>query len=218
MSFERTQNIGDRSLDYGGSAFFGGLIVSRQVSLDNVSDVFEAIKTTGKELGIGGYLRDGSNGDRRFGLTQIEHNETRSLSVPSDVATEDILNDIYDSVPTIRKPITVNVQGTRILSNRHNRFKILSIGFDEASNQAILAERQSIQTIIDQYTQDTYDEELPTTRWKQNPKPHVSLAKFPAKSFNDRKIQAIGRAVNEALPETLRLERASLINPSKHTK
>lgn len=185
-----------------------GLSVYREVrdqpSFDRVLKVFDQATTN-----LGRRLR-GESLDHKPALYLLEISEVkRNRSLIGHIALREAIDDIYESVPSLRRPLALGVGGVCMVGTCKDPLRTIGLSFDEATNTAVREERAGILNVLEEYGLGDGAE----YRWIQQQTPHIALGRVstdaPPSMFRD----IVGK-VGSVAPPTLGLERAVIHNPT----
>jgi len=137
--------------------------------------------------------------------------EVRLKSFVSSASTQSVINEIYDSIPSLRKPQTIGIEGIRMFGSSRAKMRSFGVAIHLDERHRIHDERDQVIEILNEHAQ------TPLTRedWPLNDVPHISIGKILMSSISDRQRKVLISHMNETLPEQVHLDRATLHNPAK---
>jgi len=182
-----------------------GLSIHRKIDprqLDSVMNAFRQFRvdlTTSTTRGEGTQYHSA--------LSQLEVNETKRQTPLHDISLETARDTVYDSVRSIRRPMTSVRIGRAILIGRKNPLVSVALAFHPEDAEMMHQERADIIDSLEALSDDIYTSEDFT--WSNRGIPHVSVGKIP-RSTPQPHIDQMLSAIEQAAPITLRIDRASI--------
>ena len=153
----------------------------------------------------------GEIGQHGLSLTLVSLTEVKRQQFKQDIETQEVIDEIYNEVPSLRRHIKVQLGRVGIFGYKNAKQRSVSVSVHEDSRQQVKDERDSILEILDQYTEGI------TTRddWFKNEIPHISLGKLLIDGEINYQHRELLKSMTEVVPEELKLDRATFYNPSK---
>ena len=201
--FEREESVVTHSLDKVGLSVFRSV---GDVSLDGCCEVFANFTIEASAM------RRGEADQHGLALNLVSLAEVRLRSFERDVDTQDVINEIYNDVLSLRRPLSIGLQKVGLFGSRDSKLRSVGVAIHEDERSRVYEERDAIIEILNGHAT------TPLTRedWWTNDIPHISLGKIVMDGMPDHQRRVMLGSMNDAVPqENITLERATLHNPSR---
>lgn len=185
-----------------------GLSVFRRINtgeLDDCSRVFSEYtnnlltieRNTGQEYGLAINL---------MGLY-----ETKLKKFIGSISVQEALDEIYDSVPTLKKPLTLKLNRVALFGKEKHVIRSVGAVIHKDDRGQLKEERNNIIKVLSDYTSQ------PLTRndWDYNNLPHISVGRIHTSGLLPGQQRVLFNRMNETLPDVVHIDRATLHNPSR---
>lgn len=151
--------------------------------------------------------------DRRVdsGLSLLEINEVMKHSaLIGRVPLRQVIDDIYESVSSLRKPIRAVVGKLCIVGFRNNPLHVIGLSFDDETRERLQAERADILAVLESFVPG----EVEPIDWMRKDVPHVTIGRV-TKAIPPGGLRNILTALEGVVPNYLNLGRAVINNPTR---
>lgn len=151
------------------------------------------------------------SGQHGMALTIVGLIEVRTKNFDGLVSSQSAINEIYDSIPSLRKSQNIRISRVAMLGHSSAKLRAFGVSIHPDDRELIRDERDQVIEILNDYAQ------LPLTRedWSFNDVPHISIGRVSMTSISEDQRRVLITRMNEALPEQIQLDRATLYNPAK---
>lgn len=149
----------------------------------------------------------GDKGTKPMALSQVMKQEVRSnKSAFTKIKAQDASNQIYESIPSLRRQITVGLGKIGIFGSRYSSFLIVGVALHEDEWGAINSERQEIITALEDlaFPPDNFE-----FNWVNRRIPHVSLGKIESRGIDEFRNSYLTK-IQDNMPDQLTLQRATI--------
>lgn len=185
-----------------------GMSVFRRLAkpgeLDGVQSVF-------KEFTKGWARRvRGEDIEKDMALSQLSIIEVKRSQALGDIAITDAIDEIYRSVRSVRRPLTLQLGNVGIFGHPNNPQRIIGIAAHLEDVVSLNSERAEVITSLEHLSGSTSPEEY---YWFRRTIPHISLGRV-TKDLPDFHLKQLKSSITDALPETIQLSGATLFDPS----
>ncbi|MEI6237615.1 MAG: hypothetical protein WCP03_03390 [Candidatus Saccharibacteria bacterium] len=150
-------------------------------------------------------------GEKGHSISLLEKSENEYFKSIGHFALQDVIDMVYDGVPSLRETYDVGVDSVSIFGRTTSNSKVLAVTFDEESNNRVIKERREIVEIINLAAGGTYRVSDAIT---EKNKPHLSLARYFMDIPEDEINNAVD-AIKTVLPNKFHVERATLYKPKR---
>lgn len=185
-----------------------GLSVFRSLgdrSLDECCDVFKDSTRTATTQSRGETNQYG------MALSLVSLIEVRARNFDGSISTQEVIDELYDSIPSLRKPMTIGVGRVGMFGGRNSLLRSFGVAIHDDERHRITDQRDAIIEVLNEYS----DPPLTRENWSLNDVPHISIGRVSMSSISEFQRRAIIGSMNEALPLAIHLDRATLHNPAK---
>lgn len=185
-----------------------GLSVFRSLgglSLDECTKVFSDYTNNASTIKRGELDQHGK------ALNLVSLVEVRHREFDPTVSTQEVIDEIYDNIVSLRKPLKIGVQKIGIFGSRSSIIRSFGVAIHEDDRQIIRDERDDIIAIMNDHAKS----QLTRDDWSQNDIPHISIGRVSMASISEHQQRILIAKMNEALPDVVDLDRATLHNPGK---
>ena len=174
-----------------------GLAVSRNIGTQ-LDDAISAFKHNSA-----GYRMStmGEDGNTKPKITQLEKRETlfqSNLPLLADLANQDVIDELYDGVVSLRKRLNVHVGKMALFGKFNSNSKSVALVLTDESAEQVKQERQKILSIIEQMSCG----DLGECAWIDST-PHITLGRInypmPRGQFNNMRDSVLGACPREEI-------------------
>jgi hypothetical protein len=185
-----------------------GLSVFRSlggISLDECTRVFNEHTCSASTL------KRGEHGQHGKALNLVSLIEVKARDFDGAISTQEVIDEIYDTIPSLRKPLKIGIQKVGIFGGKDSKLRPFGVAIHEDERHKVRDERDAIIDILNEYSMG----QLTREDWSLNNVPHISVGRVSMASITEQQHRDMIRGMNEVLPEAVLLDRATLYNPSK---
>lgn len=151
----------------------------------------------------------GEPGQHGLALNLVSLAEVRNKRFKHNCDTQEVIDEIYYELPSLRRRVNLQLGGVGIFGSKNAKLRSVSVAIHEDSRQQIKDERDGIIEILNEYTEGA----LTRNDWSYNDIPHISLGKIAMDGEIESQHKKLIGSVNEVIPETVNLNRATLHKP-----
>lgn len=181
-----------------------GLAVFRSIEIHQFDEAYDQMYRHLGHLIL--YDRFNPN-QKQTAISLVGISEARNQPPIGQIAVQEAIDHIYQSVPTLRQTVKAKPIRIGFIGRANSSQSSCAAFFDEESNDVFLKEREEVKSALEEIGEATLE-----FNWYKRWRPHVSLARLPLRSVQD--IPAgTSYDVSLALPDSLRVSRATLHNP-----
>jgi len=158
------------------------------------------------------YITVARNRDSEKGhaISMLELVETRrNYEEIGSLITSEVIKQIYDQVPSLRRTVQVTASRLTILGNFKDAQKPVCIVFDDDSANKLAQERGNIFTILEENTA-TEGYQLKTSYREKIP--HISICRIPT-DYDLQARNTLLRVLESNLPESINVKPATFYMP-----
>ncbi len=185
-----------------------GLSVFRSlggVCLDDCTRVFNEF------TGDVSTIKRGEHDQYGKALNLVSLIEVKSRDFDSSISTQSVIDEIYHSIPSLRKPLRIGIQKVGIFGGKSSKLRPFGVAIHEDERQIVRDERDAVIEILNEYSMN----QLTREDWPLNDVPHISIGRVSMSSITEQQRRDMIRNMNEVLPQEVYLDRATLHNPTK---
>ena len=137
--------------------------------------------------------------------------EVRSRDFDGAISTQSVIDEIYDCIPSLRKPLKIGIGKVGIFGGKSSKLRPFGVAIHEDERQTVRDERDAVIEILNEYSMN----QLTREDWPQNDVPHITVGKVSMGSISNHQRGILLAKMNDTLPEVIYLDRATLHNPGK---
>lgn len=183
-----------------------GMAVFRPVGGNELADCKERFLDLSTDFSR---LVRGEPGQYGLAVSLVSLAEVRSKRFKHNCDTQEVIDEIYYELPSLRRRVNVQLGRVGIFGAKNTKLRPFSVAIHEDSRQQIKDERDGIIEILNEYTEGA----LTRNDWSYNDIPHISLGKIAMDGEIESQHKKLIGSVNEVIPETVNLNRATLHKP-----
>lgn len=143
-------------------------------------------------------------------VSLIEVNEVIRQRALGRVPVREAIDKLYKSIDTLRHGVTAAPSRIQFLGRGEHNNKALVVMFDESTAIQLTDERMQMLQTLEGLAEAPYE-----FSWLSHKRPHISLARMPASQI-EKATAEVWDKMEQSLPPTVVLDRATLHNPSSH--
>ncbi len=182
-----------------------GLSVFRNLESGPFDPVFQALE---EELGEVIIRIRGRGMEKPPGVSLLEISEVKRQRMLGQISIKSAINELYESIGSLRQEVTATPSRIQFLGRGGHKSRVLVAMFDESTANQLTDERMQILEVLEGLAEAPYE-----FSWLEKKRLCISLARMSASQVEKATPEARYK-IEQSLPPTLALHRATLYNPS----
>lgn len=182
-----------------------GLSVFRSFESSQFDSVFHTLEEV---LGDAVIRIRGQGMERPPVVSLLEINEVKRQKALGRLPVRETINEVYESIGSLRHGIAAIPSRVQLLGRSGSKSKVLVTMFEEETERQLAGERTQILETLEGLAVTPYE-----FNWLHQKRPHISLARMSASQI-EKATAEVRYKIQQSLPPTVALHRATLYNPS----
>ena len=142
-------------------------------------------------------------------VSLLEINEVKRQRALGRLPVREVINEVYESIGSLRHEIAAIPSRVQLLGRSGSKGKVLVAVFEDETERQLAGERIQILETLEGLAEAPYE-----FNWLQHKRPHISLARITASQV-EKATAEVRYKIQQSLPPTVALHRATLHNPSR---